>query len=105
MLVYSLLNSPKMWRRILLLLLLALFSVPLVIHTYLGSYSRMLADDFCSAAIARSQGIIGGALYWYMNWTGRYVADLLDTLVASIGPRAIPYQTGFVVIVWFGTLA
>ena len=99
------LKLPQMWRRILLLLLLALFCVPLVTHIYLGSYSRMLADDFCSAAIARSQGIVKGSLYWYMNWTGRYAADLLDSLVASIGPYAIPYQTGFVVIIWFGTLA
>ena len=94
-----------MWRRILLLFLLALFSIPLATHIHLGSYSRLVADDFCSAAVANSQGIVRGSLYWYMNWTGRYAANLLDTMLASIGPRAIPYQTGSVVIIWFATLA
>ena len=94
-----------MWRRISLLFLLALFSIPLATHIYLGSYSRLLADDFCSAAVANSQGIVRGSLYWYMNWTGRYAANFLDTLLASIGPRTIPYQTGFAVIIWFATLA
>lgn len=94
-----------MWRRIFLLFVLALFSIPLATHIYLGSYSRLLADDFCSAAVANSQGIVRGSLYWYMNWTGRYAANFLDTLLASVGPRTIPYQTGFVVIIWFATLA
>lgn len=94
-----------MWQRILLLFLLALFSIPLATHIYLGSYSRLVADDVCSAVVAHSQGIIRGALYWYMNWTGRYAANLLDTLLASIGPRAIPYETGLVVMIWFATLA
>lgn len=94
-----------MWRRIFLLLLLALFSIPLVTHIYLGSYSRLVADDFCSAAVAHSQGILRGALYWHMNWTGRYAANLLDTLFAYVGPRANPYETGLVVIIWFVTLA
>lgn len=99
------LNLPRMWPRILLLFLLALFSIPLATHIYLGSYSRLLADDFCSAAVANSQGIVRGSLWWYMNWTGRFAANLLDTLLASLGPRVIPYQTGFVVIIWFATLA
>lgn len=94
-----------MCRRIFLLLLLALFSIPLVTHVYLGSFSRPVADDFCSAAVAQSQGIVRGALYWYTNWTGRYAANLLDTLLAYIGPRVIPYETGVVVIIGFVTLA
>jgi hypothetical protein len=94
-----------MWRRILLLFLLALFSIPLATHIYLGSYSRMVADDFCSAAVANSQGIVRGSLYWYMNWTGRFAANFLDTLLAPIYPRTIPYQTAVAVIIWFATLA
>jgi hypothetical protein len=94
-----------MWRRILLLFSLALFFIPLATHIYLGSYSRLVADDFCSGAVANSQGIVRGSLWWYMNWTGRYAANLLDTLLASIGPRAIPYATGVAVIIWLATLA
>lgn len=92
-------------RRIFLFLLLALFCAPLVIHIYLGSYSRFLSDDFCSAAIARSQGIIRGANYWYLNWRGRFSANFLDALFGYLGPAATPYATAIVVTSWFVVLA
>jgi uncharacterized protein DUF6056 len=92
-------------RRIFLLLLLALFCAPLVTHIYLGSYSRFIADDFCSSAVARSQGILRGSVYWYMNWNGRFSANFLDSLFGYLGPAATPYATGLVIIVWFTVLA
>ena len=92
-------------RRIFFILLLALFCAPLLTHIYLGSYSRFIADDFCSAAIAQSQGILRGTLYWYTYWTGRFSANFLDSLFGYLGPAATPYATGLVVIVWFSALA
>ena len=92
-------------RRIFLWLLLALFCAPLVIHVYLGSYSRFIADDFCSSAVARSQGIFRGSLFWYLNWNGRYSANLLDSLFGYIGPAATPFATGLVVTAWLIVLA
>jgi len=92
-------------RRGFFLLLLALFCAPLVTHIYLGSYSRFMADDFCSSAIARSQGIVGGTLYWYMNWTGRFSANLLDSLFGFLGPGVTPYATGLAITAWFIMLA
>ena len=67
-----------------------LFCAPLVIHIYLGSYSRFIADDFCSSAIARSQGIFRGTFYWYINWNGRFSANFLDSLFGYLGPAATP---------------
>lgn len=87
------------------MLLLALFCAPLVTHVYLGSYSRFIADDFCSAAIARSRGIFGGTLYWYVNWSGRYSANFLDSLFGYLGPAFTPFATGLVVALWFIVLA
>jgi len=95
----------RYWRRGFLLLLLALFCAPLLAHICLGSYSRFIADDFCSSAIARSQGIIRGAFYWYINWNGRFSANLLDSLFGYLGPSATPYATGLVVTLWFIVLA
>jgi hypothetical protein len=92
-------------RRIFLFVLLALFCAPIVIHIYLGSYSRFLSDDFCSAAIARSHGIIGGAHYWYLNWRGRFSANFLDSLFGYLGPAATSYATGIAVTAWFIVLA
>ena len=92
-------------RRIFLWLLLALFCAPLVIHAYLGSYSRFIADDFCSSAVARSQGIFRSSLYWYFNWNGRFSANLLDSLFGYIGPAATPFATALVITAWLIVLA
>ncbi|HEX5601471.1 MAG TPA: DUF6056 family protein, partial [Pyrinomonadaceae bacterium] len=92
-------------RRIFFWLLLALFCAPLVIHVYLGSYSRFIADDFCSSAVARSQGIFSGSLYWYINWNGRFSANFLDSLFGYIGPAATPFATGLVLTAWLVVLA
>ena len=92
-------------RRIFLWLLLALFCAPLLIHIYLGSYSRFIADDFCSSAMAHSQGILRGTLFWYLNWNGRFSANFLDSLFGYLGPAATPYATGLVVTLWFFALA
>jgi Family of unknown function (DUF6056) len=92
-------------RRIFLWLLLALFCAPLAIHIYLGSYSRFIADDFCSSAVARSQGIFRGSLYWYLNWNGRYSANFLDSLFGYLGPAATPLATGLVITAWLIVLA
>lgn len=86
-------------------ILLALFCAPLIAHIYLGSYSRFLADDFCSSAVARSQGIFRGALHWYLNWNGRFSANLLDSFFGYIGPGATPYATGLAIIFWFIVLS
>lgn len=88
-------------RRIFFWLLLALFCAPLVIHVYLGSYSRFIADDFCSSAVAHSQGIFRGSIYWYLTWNGRFSANLLDSLFGYIGPAATPFATGLVLTAWF----
>ena len=95
----------RYWRRIFFFVLLALFCAPLVTHIYLGSYSRFIADDFCSAAVARSRGIIRGAQFWYLVWNGRYSANLLDAVFGYLGPAATPYATGIAVTVWFIVLA
>ena len=92
-------------RRVFLWLLLALFCAPLLIHSYLGSYSRFIADDFCSSAVARSQGIFRGAIYWYINWNGRFSANFLDSLFGYLGPVATPFATGLVITVWLVVLA
>ena len=70
-------------------------------HVYLGSYSRFMADDFCSSAVARSRGVIGGTVYWYTTWTGRFSANFLDSLFGYLGPRATPYATALVLVTWF----
>lgn len=87
-----------------LLLTLCLLA-PLAGHALLGSYSRLLADDYCSAAIARARGVLAGTLYWYETWTGRYAANFLDALAGATGVRAVAIGPGLALVLWLPLLA
>jgi hypothetical protein len=69
-----------------------------------GTYSRFMADDFCSAATAQSLGIVRGAAWWYVNWSGRFSANILDSVFGYLGPRITPAATLIILILWFGAL-
>ena len=84
--------------------LVPFFLFPLAVHGYLGTYSRFMADDFCSAATAQSLGIVRGAAWWYVNWSGRFSANILDSVFGYLGPRITPSVTLIILIVWFGAL-
>ena len=85
--------------------LLVFFLAPIAAHAYIGSFSRFIADDYCSAAIAQSKGVLGGTLHWYKNWTGRFSANFLDSLMGYIGPSATPYAPSFALTLWLAALA
>ncbi len=69
-------------------------------HAYLGSYSRFIADDYCSGAEAKRFGILRAAWFWYRTWNGRYSASLLDALFGYLGPAVTPAVTTLVIIAW-----
>jgi hypothetical protein len=94
----------KNWQKIIYLILLLCLLAPLLAYAYIGSYSRFMADDYGSATIARSKGIIGGMIYWYQNWFGRFSAIYLDGLFGSIGPGITPYVPPIVIAIWLTVL-
>lgn len=77
----------------------------LTMHAYLGSYSRFMADDYCSAAEGRKFGTLRAAWYWYLNWNGRYSANVLDAFFGNLGPAFTPAVTAIVLLVWLAVLA
>lgn len=62
------------------LVLAALPLAGLAIFAALAAFAVPQADDFCYAAVVRSDGLIGGALAFYHDWTGRIAATLLIML-------------------------
>lgn len=60
--------------------LTALAAISLAGFAYLGSYTRFMADDFCSAFYADRFGLLRSIWYWYLNWSGRYSAFVFDWL-------------------------
>ncbi len=73
-------------------------------HAYLGSFSRFIADDYCSAAVEHRLGIFRAAWYWYITWTGRYSANFADALFGALGPNFTPAVTSFVILIWLASL-
>jgi len=72
----------------------------LLLYGYLGSYARLIADDFCSFYFARRLNILRFIWYWYLNWGGRYTAFSVDSLVENIGVEGLPYYPASVLIIW-----
>jgi hypothetical protein len=77
-----------------------ILAVPIVLHAYLGSFSRLLGDDYCSAYQANRFGILRAVWYWYLNWSGRYSASALDSLFGILGPGIMPLATPAAICLW-----
>jgi len=74
--------------------------VPLAAHAYLGTFSRYLADDFCTASTLRRLGFAGSQSYWYTSWSGRFSSTLIVSLAEAVGPRLIPWLTSLLLVIW-----
>ena len=91
------------------IVLLAL--VPLFLFAYLGHFSRMEYDDYCTITIGRERGAWEGMVYWYNEWAGSYAnfflksaAAPLDTLLPAVMPSLIIalWLVGLIWLVWQG---
>ena len=89
-------------QRLGLILLIALPLTGLASFAYLGSFTRMIADDFCSAAFANRLGLLRSVWYWYLNWSGRYTAFAADWLVfgPGLGPYRLHYFVPLSLVLW-----
>ena len=94
----------RRWRLLGPLLLGLAFLSTLLLHAYLGTYSRFIADDFCSAGMAKRFGVLRAVWYWYLNWTGRYSASALDAVFGLLGPAVTPFVPALVLLGWLAVL-
>lgn len=82
-----------------------LFStVTLSLHGYLGHFARYMADDFCTVFYAHRLGVFRSTWFWYLNWSGRFSASILDATVGSLGPRILPILVPLTIILWLAAL-
>jgi hypothetical protein len=78
----------------------------LAAYGYLGNFTRMLADDFCSIGFANRLGLLRSIWFWYLNWSGRYTAFATDWLILKniLGPYKLHYFVPFTIIIWLGVI-
>src|SRR5512142_2120663 len=94
-------SSPTSWGAALI----AIASTAVLgMHAYLGTYSRFMADDYCSASESLRLGILRAAWFWYRTWTGRYSANVLDATFGALGPGVTPVVTALVLALWLAAL-
>jgi hypothetical protein len=85
-------------------ILLIIFHVPLVSQVYLCSFSRMVADDYCSASAVIDNGLIQALHLQYITWSGRFSASFLDALVGLGSPFIVPFAPTIAIILWLATI-
>ena len=75
-------------------------SLPLIAHGYLGIFSRYYADNFCFQVQLRSKGIIGSAIYYYNEITGRFPLLLFEQFTAGFNTNIL-YGSYTFLSIWF----
>ena len=75
-------------------------SIVLLIYSYVGTFSRFMADDFCSINDAHRYKMLRYIWHWFNNWGGRYSAIASDELLVHIGPIGVRYMPFFVLLIW-----
>ena len=72
-------------------LLAASFVMALAAYSYVGFFTRYMADDYTTRRAVNSLGLLGAQTYWYMNWTGRFSFTFAVSLLGLIGPRVVQF--------------
>jgi len=74
-------GNSKVSRMIGLVMLVASFScwfVMVGMMLYIAQFNTPnLVDDFCFAWVSKEYGVLPGAYYYYMGWSGRYFGNIL----------------------------
>ena len=96
-----------MARKPIYLLSLILFvpsSIILGLYAYLGAYSQLMADDFCSIYYAERFGFLRSIWYWYITWHGGYSASFLDAILGLFGRNGISFVVPVTILFWLSSL-
>ena len=81
--------------------LIFISGILLCMHGYLVSFTRLMADDFCSMYYAERFGLLRSIWYWRLNWSGRYSAFAADWFFADVlGPSRLPLLMPLLLTVW-----
>lgn len=72
----------------------------LVVHAFLGAYSRYLADDFCTAGDVARLGFWGAQTNLYQTWSGRFAFSFVVALTHLVGPGFTPFLPAAALTLW-----
>jgi hypothetical protein len=90
--------------KLIFYILLLFVVVALAMYAYLGSFTRYMADDYCTAASLKDVGFWKSQLSWWQHWSGRYSFTFLVSAVELFGVRIVPILPAVILILWWGSL-
>lgn len=70
------------------------------LYIYIGSFNRMLGDDYCSLYFGQRLGLLRSIWYWYTSWHGGFSASAMDWLISIFGAGAFPFHTFVFLATW-----
>ena len=87
------------------LLALLFLGLSLAGLAYLGTFTRLHADDFCMAGDAARLGVFQSVLNWYNHWTGRLMFLFFTSLLGLGGPSLASIAPVILIAGWLLILA
>jgi hypothetical protein len=88
----------------LVLLLFVSLVFGLLLFVFLGTFSRLLADDFCYFANAKQLGVVNGLVQIYTTWSGRFSTVGLIMLLQPLNKYIAQTFPGVIILTWLISL-
>lgn len=73
------------------------------LYAYYASYTRFIADDYCSAYYGQRLGMFRYIWFWFITWGGRFSAIAADMALVWLGQKSIGLIPGLALVFWFFT--
>lgn len=76
-----------------------LWGLAIASYAWVGTFSRIISDDYCTAVQGLNYGAVGSALYNFENWAGRVTAFFVLGAIAPLQPFFHQIQTLVLIVV------
>lgn len=77
-----------------------LSALMLILYAYLGTFTRMVADDYCSVFRGLEYGVIEGVIERYLHWSSRYSSFFVEYGLAPQRPMIHVWMPFITIVVW-----
>ena len=81
------------------------FGIALASYAWLGTYSRLYADDYCMSGLVAERGFWQAQLDQYTGWSNRFAGMFVLSLSDYFGTGFFRLWTALVLLAWLAALA
>lgn len=97
-------EAPRPTLSVWMRLIIGLYTAALLSYIGIGAFSRMMADDFCTAYIGSTMNPFVAARHWYDTWSGLYTNFFIKSAIAPLEPTIHPFLTALFIVGIFAVL-